>query len=417
MVCELLRNEHWTFEHKMALYKYIAKDPVGKAVVGDAESLDEASLVKVLQQEGLVPIQIKRAHTKSQFSGFSFGHGVPYAELVGFTRQLSTMISAGLPITDALVILQKQTKSATFSKALAQVVTDVEGGLSLSQALAVHPKIFSVIYIKLIEAGETGGVLDKVLTKLADSTEKEREFKSKTKGAFVYPAIVVCVMIVVMTLMMIFVVPKLTSLYSEIGTQLPLPTRIMIGLSSFLTNFWWLCLAAIFGFVFAFRSFAATPKGSDIVSKVVLGMPIWGKIRKTLILAEFTRTLGLLIGTGIPIITALKVVKDILANSTYREGIEQAMVRVERGSPLHVPLASNPAFPPIISQMIRVGEETGKMDEVLGRLALYFEEESENAVRNLTTALEPIILVILGLSVGVLVLSIIMPIYNLTAQF
>ncbi|KKR78281.1 MAG: Type II secretion system protein [Candidatus Curtissbacteria bacterium GW2011_GWA1_40_9] len=399
------------------LYRYLAKDQDGKPVTGDVESLDEASLVKILQQENLIPINITKRGGGTGSISISFGGGVPYDELVGFTRQLSTMVSAGLPLTDSLVILQKQTRNAHFGKILSQIVADVEGGLALSKAMGQHPKVFSVVYIRLIEAGETGGVLDKVLMKLADSLEKEKEFKSKTKGAFVYPAIVVVVMIIVVAVMMIFVIPKLTMLYEEIGTDLPLMTRVMIGVSDFMVGFWWLVLIIVAGSIFGFRFFAKTPQGSDLVSKMVLSLPVWGKMRKTIILAEFTRTLGLLIGTGIPIITALKVVRDILANSTYRDGIDFAMKRVERGSPLHVPMAQNPAFPPIIAQMMRVGEETGKMDEVLGRLAVYFEQESENMVRNLTTAMEPIILVILGVGVGVLVLSIIMPIYNLTAQF
>lgn len=398
------------------LYRYLAKDQEGKAVSGEVESVDEASLVKILQQENLIPLNISKKGNRGGLT-ISFGGGIPYVELVGFTRQLSTMVSAGLPLTDSLVLLQKQTKNPRLSKILSKVVADVEGGLSLSKALEQHPKVFGVVYIRLVEAGETGGVLDKVLAKLADSLEKEKEFKSKTKGAFVYPAIVVLVMIVVVTVMMVFVIPKLTMLYEEIGTELPLMTRVMIAVSDFMVGFWWLIIIMVAGFVFGFRAFAKTPKGADMVSKLVLNLPVWGKMRKQIILAEFTRTLGLLIGTGIPIITALKVVKDILVNSTYRDGIEVAMVRVERGSPLHVPLAQNPAFPPIIAQMMRVGEETGKMDEVLGRLAVYFEQESENMVRNLTTAMEPIILVILGVGVGVLVLSIIMPIYNLTAQF
>lgn len=399
------------------LYRYLAKDAEGKPVSGEIESLDELSLVKVLQQENLIPLSISKKNTTNVFSSFSFGGGVSYGELVGFTRQLSTMVSAGLPLTDSLVILQKQTKSTAFSKVLSTVVADVEGGLSLSKAMSSHPKIFNIVYIKLIEAGETGGVLDKVLAKLAESLEKEKEFKSKTKGAFVYPAIVVAVMIVVVTVMMIFVIPKLTSLYAEIGTELPLMTRALITTSNVIRGFWWLILVSVVGLVIGFRVFAKTPKGSDVVSNFVLALPVWGKMRRTMILAEFTRTLGLLIGTGIPIIAALKVVRDILTNSTYRDGIDAAMSRVERGSPLHVPIAANTAFPPIIAQMIRVGEETGKMDEVLGRLAIYFEQESENMVRNLTTAMEPIILVVLGVGVGILVLSIIMPIYNLTAQF
>lgn len=404
----------------MPLFKYVAKDASGKSVSGDVEALDEAALVKILQKEGLIPVKVKKHTTGGSgvVIGFlPFGKGVPFGELVGFTRQLSTMVSAGLPLTDSLLILQKQTKSPKFAKVLAEVVTSVEGGLSLSQALAAHPEVFDVIFVKLIESGETGGVLDKVLAKLAQSMEKEREFKSKTKGAFVYPLIVVVVMAVVMSLMMIFVIPKLTGLYAEIGTQLPLITRIMIAASGFMVKFWWLVLVVLAALFVGFKAFAKTPKGSELISRFVLKIPVWGKLRRTLVLAEFTRTLGLLIGTGVPIIVALKVVRDILNSPVYRDGIDVAITRVERGSPLFQPIAANPAFPPIISQMIRVGEETGKMDEVLGRLAGYFEEESENLVRNLTTAMEPIILVILGAGVGVMVLSIILPIYNLTAQF
>jgi type II secretory pathway component PulF len=224
-------------------------------------------------------------------------------------------------------------------------------------------------------------------------------------------------MIVVVALMMIFVIPKLTGLYTELGTELPLPTRILIAMSDFVRGFWWLLLILFFGSVYAFKVYSKTPAGADRVSRFVLVLPIWGKIRRTLVLAEFTRTFGLLIGTGIPIITALKVVRDILTSSAYKDGIDEAISRVERGTPLYQPIAANSAFPPIMSQMMRVGEETGKMDEVLGRLALFFEGESENMIRNLTTALEPIILVVLGLGVGILVLSIILPIYNLTAQF
>lgn len=403
----------------MPLYKFVAKDQNGKQFTGEVESLNEKSVVSMLQKEKLVPIQIKSTSNESFFGKIPLwrpGGGISTSDIVTFTRQLSTMISAGLPLTDALVILQRQTTGG-FPKVLGEIVADIEGGMSLSQALNRHPKVFDVIYIKLIEAGETGGVLDKVLNKLAQSLEKEREFKAKTRGAFVYPAIVISVMIVVMFLMMVFVIPKLTSLYAELGTQLPLPTKILILISNIMRNFWWLIALAIVGGIYGLRVFSKTQNGAQVTSMIVLRLPIWGKIRKTLVLAEFTRTLGLLVGTGIPIITALRVVRDILTSSAYKAGIDQAIARVERGSPLYQPLTSNPAFPPIVGQMIRVGEETGKMDEVLARLAVYFEGESENLIRNLTTALEPVVLVILGVGVGILVLSIILPIYNLTSQF
>jgi len=404
----------------MPLYTFTAKDPSGKKLTGDVESTDERALVTTLQKEGLIPIDIK----KRENAGIPFlkalpkiGGGISTNEIVGFTRQLATMVSAGLPLADSLVILEKQTTNQKFAQILAGVLADVEGGMSLSQALGKHPRAFNLVYVKLIEAGETGGVLDKILLKLAETSEKEKEFKSKTRGAFIYPGIVVSVMIIVITIMMIFVIPKLTDLYTEIGAELPLPTRILITMSNFMRGFWWLIIVAVGALLYGLKVFAKTKKGDEVISKIVLKVPIWGKIRKAIILAEFTRTLGLLIAAGIPIMTSLKVVSQILASQTYKEGIEAAIARVERGSPLYQPISTNPAFPPIIGQMIRVGEETGKMDEVLGRLSIYFEQESETAVRNLTTALEPIILVFLGIGVGVLVLSIILPIYNLTAQF
>ena len=404
----------------MPVFKFVAKDASGKRVSGEVDALDDKGVVRILRGEKFTPLEIKqivvgKGAKKSVIP--SFGSSVSTGDVVNFTRQFATMISAGLPLVDALVILQKQTKNANFSKVLSTVVGDVEGGMSLSAALAVHKRVFGIVYIKLIEAGETGGVLDKVLNKLAQSLEKDKEFKSKTRGAFIYPAIVVFVMVVVMVLMMLFVVPKLTGLYTEIGADLPLPTKIMIALSTFMQRFWWLLIAAFVGSLYGLRIYGRTDAGADVISRVVLNLPVWGKIRRTLVLSEFTRTLGLLIGTGIPIVTALRVVRDILNNPAYKQGIDEAIGRVERGAPLYQPISANPAFPPIVGQMIKVGEETGKMDEVLTRLAVYFEAESENMVRNLTTALEPMILVVLGLGVGVLVLSIIMPIYNLTSQF
>ena len=404
----------------MAVFRFVARDQTGKKVSGEIDSADEKGVVGILRSEKLIPIEILAIGKKGQKKTSlipKFGGSVSSGEIVSFTRQLSTMLSAGLPLTDALVILEKQTKNDNFSKILSEVVSDVEGGGALSASFAKHSNVFDVVYIKLIEAGETGGVLDKVLNKLALSLEKDREFKSKTRGAFIYPIIVIGVMVVVVVLMMIFVIPKLTDLYAEIGTQLPLPTRILIWMSKFFRNYWWLLIAMTIGAIYGLRIYSKTENGAKVMSKIVLALPVWGKIRKTLALAEFTRTLGLLIGTGIPIIVALKVVRDILTSYSYKRGIDEAIERVERGAPLYQPLTVNSVFPPIIGQMIRVGEETGKMDEVLSRLAVYFETESENMIRNLTTALEPIILVILGLGVGVLVLSIILPIYNLTSQF
>lgn len=282
----------------MPIFKYIVKDYEGKKASGEVEAVDQKSLIESLRKEGLVPLNINRLGDKKELGGKSmptFGGSVSSKEIVNFTRQLSTMLSAGLPLIDGLTIMQKQTKNQNFSRVLQDIVADVQGGTSLSKSLSKHPKAFDVVYIKLIEAGEAGGVLDKVLLKLAQSLEKDREFKAKTRGAFIYPAIVVSVMVLVVVLMMIFVIPKLTGLYEEIGTELPLPTRVMIAMSDFTRNFWWLLLLFTVGFFLGFRVYSKTPQGADKVGKLVLSLPIWGKIRRTLVLTEFTRTLGLIL--------------------------------------------------------------------------------------------------------------------------
>ena len=267
----------------MSLYKFVAKDPGGKNVTGEVEAFDEKSLVATLRGEGLIPLDIKERGVgkfKIAKSIPKFGGGVSYSEIVAFTRQLSTMISAGLPIADALVILEKQTKSQKFQKVLSTVVADVEGGTSLSASFSKHPKVFDQVYVKLIEAGETGGVLDKILSKLADTMEKEKEFKSKTRGAFIYPVIVIAVMGVVIAVMLIFVIPKLTAIYEDIGAELPLPTKILIALSDFTRSYWWLLILFIILGIWGIKTFAKTQAGAPIMSKLILSLPIWGKIRK-----------------------------------------------------------------------------------------------------------------------------------------
>src|SRR3989344_1232670 len=249
----------------MSLYKFIAKDQSGKNVTGEVEAFDEKALVATLRSERLIPIHITlRGAGKFKFTTSvpKFGGGVPYSEIVSFTRQLSTMISAGLPIADALVILEKQTKSHKFQKVLSVIVADVEGGMSLSASFANHPKAFDQVYVRLIEAGETGGGLDKILAKLADTMEKEKEFKAKTRGAFIYPIIVVAVMLVVISIMLIFVIPKLTGIYDEIGVKLPLPTRILIALSDFTRSFWWFMILLGVAVIWGIKNFAKTQVGA-----------------------------------------------------------------------------------------------------------------------------------------------------------
>ena len=276
---------------------------------------------------------------------------------------------------------------------------------------------FSTVYVALVKAGESAGVLDQIMKKMADTLDKQREFQNKTRGALIYPTIVFIGMITVAFIMMIFVVPKLTQMYQDFGAELPLPTKILIGVSNFMVNYWYLFFGMLAASFLIFRRWSKTPVGSLLLEQVVFKIPIWGPLKKDIVLAEFSRTMGLLSTAAIPILDGLRIVAETLGSQIYADGIIRAAVRVEKGSTLAEAIAAASDFPPILSQMIDVGEQTGKVDEILSKLADFYESQSELKVKALTTAIEPIIMVIMGIGVGFLVMAVIMPIYQLTNQF
>ncbi|MCA9368872.1 type II secretion system F family protein, partial [Candidatus Woesebacteria bacterium] len=278
-------------------------------------------------------------------------------------------------------------------------------------------KEFSKVYIQLVRAGEAGGVLDEVLNRLAENMEKQKEFRAKTKGAMIYPIIVTIAMVVVGFIMMIFVIPKLTEMYKDFGAQLPLPTLVLIGISDFMVNFWYIVLGGMAAAFAVFSRWKKTPVGHLQWDSFVLKVPIFGILRQKTILTEFTRTLSLLLGSGISLLQALEIVTDGVENLVYQNALKEATKQVEKGVSLSQSISRYESFPPILQQMISVGEETGKLDDVLFKLSKYFEQEAEQAVKNLTAAMEPLIMVVLGVGVGAMVIAVIMPIYNLTSQF
>jgi type II secretory pathway component PulF len=283
------------------------------------------------------------------------------------------MVSAGLSIVDALSSLQGQAKPA-LAKVLNEVLNDIRGGSSLADSLAKHPKHFSKMYLALVRSGEASGLLDKVLKKLADNLEKQRLFVSRVKSAMIYPAIVIIIMIVVGFLMMVLVVPKLLGMYTEMGASLPLPTQILIFTSNFMVGFWWLIILAAAGAVWGFTSWRETPAGRYTLDRVYLKIPYLGKLQEKVILSSLTRTLAMLVGTGVSIIEALNIVSQTSSNVIFEEAIKKSAKEVERGLPLSSSLAQYEFFPPIVAQMVAVGEETGKLDEVLLHVADHFEE-------------------------------------------
>lgn len=401
----------------MKKYNYKAKDKNGKAVVGRVEASSEEIASRLIRDRGLILISLKPSRENLLSFVTKSGRKVSAADVNTFTRQTATMVNAGLPITEALSILRAQAKGA-MQTLLVQVLADVEGGESFSTALTKHPKVFAPTYIALVRAGEAGGVMDKVLERLADNLEKQQEFKGKVKGALIYPAIIVIGMIVVGLIMVIFVVPRLTTLYTEFNAELPLPTRILIAISSFALKLWPLLLTGIASGIYAFRLYRRTRDGRRKTDELLFKIPVFGELQRQILLTELTRSLSLMNGAGVSILEALNITAGVVGNMVVSEALKDASEQVEKGFPLAYSFARHQeAFPYILSQMIAVGEETGQMEEVLAKVSHIFEVESDQKVKGLTSAVEPLVMIFLGLGVGFLVIAIILPIYNLTSQF
>lgn len=401
----------------MKRFFYKAKDSNGRLITGEVEAGTLEQAAKLVKGKGFYVISI----TPKIVSPLSFIRNlrerITPSDIATFTRQLSTMINAGLPITECLLILRTQLKGS-LQKVIAQILADVEAGESLSGALSKHEKIFSQTYISLVKSGELGGVLDEVLARLADNLEKQQEFSGKVKGALVYPAIIIIGMFVVSLILMIFVIPRLTSLYQDFNAELPLPTRILIGTSTFIFRFWPLFLALGVGGFYIFKSYRATKAGRLKTDELFFKIPIIGPLQRQVVLTDLTRNMSLMVGAGVSILDALNITADVVGNRVIADALRDASKQVEKGFPIAFAFGRHPeAFPFLLSQMIAVGEETGKMEEVLGKISHIFEIESDEKVKSLTSAIEPLVMVILGLGVGFLVIAIILPIYNLTSHF
>ena len=297
------------------------------------------------------------------------------------------------------------------------LLTDIQGGLSLSSSMTRHPSVFSKVYVALVKAGEAAGVMENVLNRLADNSEKTREFTSKVKGAMVYPAIILMGMVGVMFLMMWLVIPKITDLYADFNAELPLATRAIMWLSDAFTTYWWLWGSLLFLGMYGLRAFMATETGIRKWDTLKYRIPITGELTRQVMLTELSRTLSLLIGSGISVIDALNIVADALGNVMVEKDVRRIARQVEKGFPISIAFSESEIFPPVMGQMIAVGEETGKIDEVLFKLSKYFELESEQKIKGLTTAIEPLILIVLAIGVGFLMYAVVMPIYSITNQF
>lgn len=400
----------------MQIFNYQVVDKDGVASKGKVEAKDLASAANVLREREFTIIRLAPISVdNSGILGF-INNRIKSEDIVMFTQQLSTMINSGLPLADGLSILQSQSKPA-MAKITGEMVRDIQGGSSFADTLKSRGTAFSTVYVATVKAGEASGKLDEMLTRLAESEEKKREFAAKTKGALVYPVIVLIVMFLVMLAMMVLVVPKLTSMFNDFGTELPVATRALIAISGFFQHMWWLIILGMGGLIYGLRRWYQTKKGRKKIDRFVLQIPVYGKLKTQVALADVTRTLALLVGAGISILEALEIVTQSAGNVVFEEALQTAASGVEKGLPLAAMLAREPFFPPLLSQMVSVGEETGQLSGVLQKVAQHFESESEHAIKNLTTALEPFIMIVLGVGVMFLVLAIVMPIYQLTSSF
>jgi len=399
----------------MPVYVYRGTNRTGAAVSGEQAATNKAELVTLLKRQ---QIKVSKLSEKGkEFNLPTFQSGVNAKDLAVFTRQFSVMIDAGLPLVQCLEILAGQQENKTFETVLTATRASVEGGTTLSGAMRQHEKVFDALYVNLVEAGEAGGILDTILQRLASYIEKNVKLKRAVKSALVYPVAVLLVAGGVITLLLWKVVPIFATLFLGLGVDLPLPTRIVIGLSNFIGSIFGLLILVFFvGVVVAIKLWYATANGRYILDGVLLKMPLVGLLLRKICVARFTRTLGTLISSGVPILEGLDITARTAGNAVIEKALLQVRKSVEQGKNLADPLKETEVFPGMVTQMIGVGEQTGAMDAMLQKIADFYEEEVDAAVKDLLAALEPAMIVFLGVVVGGIVISMYLPLFSLIGK-
>lgn len=394
-------------------YRAVKNDII---VTKTIEAASEGEIIGYLRKNGYIPISIAAAQPLfPQFD--SIFNKVTFEDIVDFTRQLAIMLNAGLTLVDCFSILEKQVTKETMVVVIQNIQKDVLAGSTFSATLQKYPEHFPNLYIALVKSGEASGKLSEILLRLADNLEKQREFQSKIKSALTYPVIVFLGMIGIMFVMITFVIPKLLNLYKDFNIELPFTTQILIVVSSFLSQFWPLVIIAVIAAYKFVERYLKTDAGKLVLDTILLKLPVFGKIVSISSLVDATRTLSILIGSGVSILDTLGIIIETTGNTLYRNAFRNILKSVEKGVSLGNAFNNENMFPPILVQMITVGEMTGKLDDTMMRISHYFDLESEVAVKTITTLIEPLILIVLGVGVGFLVMSVITPIYNLTSSF
>jgi type IV pilus assembly protein PilC len=395
----------------MPVFVWKGRTLAGETQTGEIEVTRQEEVIDLLRKKRIVVTSVR-----PKTGGFAFklgGPGVSTKDLAIFTRQFATMISAGLPLVQCLDILAKQASKPSFGRIIGDVTRDVEAGSTLSDALGKHRKVFDDLFRNMVAAGEAGGVLDEILMRLATYIEKADALKRKIQSAMVYPAVVLTVAMGATAFMLIFIIPTFAKMFTDFGGELPLPTKIVLAMSGFLTSWWWAMLLLMAGAAFAFKRYYSTENGRRVVDQAMLKMPVLGDVLLKGTVARFTRTLGTLIASGVPILSGLEITAKTAGNKVISEAIMTARASIREGETVSAPLKTSGVFPPMVVQMISVGEQTGALDEMLTKIAVFYEAEVDTAVDTLTSIIEPVMIVVMGGIVGGMVVAMYLPMFKL----
>jgi type IV pilus assembly protein PilC len=393
-------------------FQYKVRDRTGNVTTGSLVADSEALVLARLREQGLTPLDVKRE--KRGIGQIEFGgKKVKLKQVALFSRQFATMVNSGLPILRAIGILSDQSDNKELARVLSEVRLDVEQGSSLSGAIGKHDHVFNNLYVSMVRAGETGGSLDSTLTALADMIEREVRLRGKIKSAMTYPIAVVALVVLIMSAMLLFVVPQFESIFSQLGGTLPLPTRGLLWLSETFKAYWYIVLGGAIAARFFFRRYKKTENGREVVDGLKLRAPVFGALFHKTALSRFSSTLAMLMKSGVPILQALEIVSETVNNKVVGKAITEVQVSVRDGESIAKPLLKYPVFPPMVVQMISVGEETGQVDLMLEKIAQFYDQEVEAAVDSLTSLIEPILIAVIGGCVGAAVVALYMPMFNI----
>lgn len=401
----------------MPVFVYEGRDPAGKRIVGELEARDVQTVFNILKSKRIVPIA-KKIREKGQgldkeIKIPGFGPKVRGKDVVIFTRQFATMIDSGLPIVQALDILARQHENKAFRKVLLGVKEAVETGGTLADGMRRFPKAFDDLFVNMVEAGEAGGILDVILERLSIHMEKAMKLKREVKTAMIYPSVVISAAVLVTSVLLVFVIPTFAELFSDFGSALPLPTQIVMNLSTFVVNNWFLIFGGMFGSIFGYIKFSNTDRGKEVIHPIALKLPVFGDIIRKVAVARFTRTLGTMVSSGVPILDALNICARTAGNKVVERDVMRARIAISEGKSMTEPLSESVVFPPMVIQMMAVGESTGALDAMLQKIADFYEDEVDNAVGAMKQLIEPIMILVLGVLIGGLVVAMYLPIFKM----